>query len=70
MRPGAKADLILFAPERVKARSSYLDPFAQAQGFDMVMVNGRPAFESGERVGAPGRLLRAAKVSRPASGES
>lgn len=69
VRPGAKADLVLFAPERVKARSTYLDPFAQAQGFDMVMVNGRPAFEGGERVGAPGRLLRAAKMSRPASGE-
>ena len=63
VRPGAKADLILFAPEQVKARSSYLDPFAQAQGFDMVMVNGRAAFEGGERVGAPGRLLRAARAS-------
>ncbi len=63
VRPGMKADLILFAPDRVKARSTYLDPFAQAEGFDMVMVNGRPAFEEGERVGAAGRLLRAAKVS-------
>lgn len=63
VRPGMKADLILFTPDRVKARSTYLDPLARAQGFDMVMVNGRPAFEGGERVGAPGRLLRAAKVS-------
>jgi N-acyl-D-aspartate/D-glutamate deacylase len=60
VRSGAKADLILFAPERVKARSSYLEPFVPAQGFDMVLVNGRPAFEDGERLGAPGRLLRAA----------
>ncbi len=61
VRPGAKADLVLFAPERVKARSSYLDPFAPAQGFDMVLVNGQPAFEGGQRVGAPGRLLRATR---------
>lgn len=58
VRPGAKADLILFAPDAVKARSTYVDPFAQAQGFDLVLVNGEPAFEGGERVGAPGRLLR------------
>lgn len=62
VRPGMKADLILFAPDRVKARSTYLDPFAQAQGFDMVMVNGQTVFESGERIGAPGRLLRAAQT--------
>ncbi|WP_171005232.1 amidohydrolase family protein [Sphingopyxis sp. 2PD] len=62
VRPGAKADLILFAAERVKARSTFLDPFAQAEGFDMVMVNGLPAFEEGERVSAPGRLLRASRT--------
>lgn len=58
VRIGAKADLILFAPERVKARSTYVDPFATAQGFDMVLVNGKPAFESGEVVGHSGALLR------------
>ncbi|WP_423601780.1 N-acyl-D-amino-acid deacylase family protein [Sphingomonas sp. MS122] len=60
IRPGAKADLILFDPARVRARSTYLDPFARAEGFDLVMVNGQPAFERGQRVGRPGRLLRAA----------
>lgn len=59
IRVGAKADLILFDPARVKARSTYVDPFAKAEGFDLVMVNGRAAFESGIRVGKPGRLLRA-----------
>jgi N-acyl-D-amino-acid deacylase len=60
IRPGARADLILFDPARVRARSTYLDPFARAEGFDLVMVNGQPAFENGQRVGRPGRLLRAA----------
>lgn len=61
IRAGAKADLILFDPAKVHARSTYLDPFARAQGFDLVMVNGQPAFENGERVGRPGRLLRATR---------
>ena len=59
IRPGAKADLILFDPARVKARSTWLDPHAKADGFDLVMVNGQAAFEAGERVGRSGRLLRA-----------
>lgn len=59
IRTGAKADLILFDPARVKARSTYVDPFAKAEGFDLVMVDGKPAWEGGQRVGRSGRLLRA-----------
>ena len=58
IRAGAKADLILFDPAKVKARSTSVDPFATAEGFDLVMVNGKPAFEGGVRVGKSGRLLR------------
>ncbi|WP_407352800.1 amidohydrolase family protein [Luteimonas sp. R10] len=58
VRAGAKADLVLFDPARVRARSDYVDPFAPAEGFDLVVANGRPAFENGERVGRAGRLLR------------
>lgn len=59
VRPGMKADLILFDPARVKARSTYVDPFAKAEGFDLVMVGGKPAYEGGARVGKAGKLLRA-----------
>lgn len=59
IRVGAKADLILFNSAKVRARSTYQDPFAKAEGFDLVMVNGRPAFEEGARAGTSGRLLRA-----------
>jgi N-acyl-D-aspartate/D-glutamate deacylase len=65
IRPGAKADLILFDPARVAARSTYLDPFVQATGFDLVLVNGQVAFADGARQTRAGRLLRA---SRRASG--
>jgi N-acyl-D-aspartate/D-glutamate deacylase len=59
IREGAKADLLVFDPAKVKARSTYVDPFAKADGFDLVMVNGQTAFEGGKRVGKSGRLLRA-----------
>ncbi|WP_447728573.1 N-acyl-D-amino-acid deacylase family protein [Sphingomonas koreensis] len=61
IRTGAKADLILFDPARVHARSTYVDPFARAQGFDLVMVNGQTAYQQGQRVARPGRLLRATR---------
>jgi N-acyl-D-aspartate/D-glutamate deacylase len=58
IRPGAKADLLLFDPSHVRARADYLQPATQAEGFDLVMVNGRAAFEGGGRVGRAGELLR------------
>jgi N-acyl-D-amino-acid deacylase len=59
IRPGAKADLNLFDPSRVRARATYVDPFARAEGFDLVMVNGREAYAEGSKVGRSGILLRA-----------
>jgi N-acyl-D-aspartate/D-glutamate deacylase len=58
IREGAKADLVLFDPAKVRARADYVHPTAMAEGFDLVVVNGEPAFEAGEAVGRPGRLLR------------
>jgi N-acyl-D-amino-acid deacylase len=59
VRVGAKADLVLFNPANVRARSSFVEPLLQAEGFDLVLVNGRPAFADGRKVGASGALLRA-----------
>ena len=59
IRPGAKADLVLFDPAKVRARADYVTPTVHADGFDLVMVNGQPAFEAGEPVARAGRLLRA-----------
>ncbi len=59
IRAGAKADLVLFDPAHVRARSTFVDPLLQAEGFDLVLVNGRPAFAEGRKVGASGALLRA-----------
>lgn len=58
IRPGAKADLLLFDPAKVRARADYLAPSAPAEGFDLVLVNGRAAFEANARAERAGRLLR------------
>jgi N-acyl-D-aspartate/D-glutamate deacylase len=59
IRVGAKADLVLFDPARVRARSTYVEPLLQAEGFDLVFVNGRTAFAEGRKLGSSGALLRA-----------
>jgi N-acyl-D-aspartate/D-glutamate deacylase len=41
------ADLIIFDPEKIHDRASYPDPFQLAEGFDVVIVNGKIARESG-----------------------
>lgn len=60
IREGAKADLLLFDPAKVHARADYVHPAMPAEGFDLVIVNGQPAFEGGERTARAGRLLRRA----------
>ena len=46
LREGMKADIIIFNPNKVRARASYTDPFLLAEGFDIVMVNGRKAWDN------------------------
>ncbi len=58
LRAGAKADLVLFDPAKVRAHADYVNPSAMAEGFDLVVVNGQPAYEAGEPVGRAGRMLR------------
>lgn len=56
---GMKADLIVFAPQNVRATASYPEPLQLAQGFDYVIVNGRIARQNGElAAGLHGRVLR------------
>jgi N-acyl-D-aspartate/D-glutamate deacylase len=63
IRRGAKADLVLFDLDRVRATSTYLDPLRLAEGFDIVIVNGRIAREDGMmQPGRAGRVLRAREL--------
>lgn len=56
--PGLAADLVLFDPSRVSAPASYTTPFAQATGFDVVIVNGGVAREAGAEIARYGQVLR------------
>lgn len=59
VRPGMKADLVLFDPAKVRTRATWEHPAVAAEGFDVVVVNGRIAWESGRLTAAhAGRLLR------------
>lgn len=59
IKEGAKADIILFNPENVKQMSDYTNPFSLAEGFDLVLVNGKVAWENGQlHSGRHGSILR------------
>jgi N-acyl-D-amino-acid deacylase len=68
LRPGLRADLVVFDLDKVRDRATNLYPHAypfeniphrHAEGFDWVIVNGRPVIAEGEHTGAlPGRVLR------------
>ena len=62
IKVGAKADLVLFDVAKVRATSSYVDPFKLAEGFDVVVVNGQVARENGAlQPGRHGRVLRSGR---------
>ncbi|MDH4071601.1 MAG: amidohydrolase family protein, partial [Gammaproteobacteria bacterium] len=55
---GTKADLLVFDPARVRATATYPDPLQLAEGFDVVIVNGRVARENRALAGdLHGRVL-------------
>jgi N-acyl-D-aspartate/D-glutamate deacylase len=62
IEPGKAADLVIFDPEQVRARATYPAPIQLADGFDVVLVNGEIAFESGAV-----DTVRSGLVLRPSS---
>lgn len=48
VRPGAFADLTIFDPRRVNDRASFERPRREATGIEMVIINGRAAFENNQ----------------------
>ena len=58
IRPGAKADLVIFDPENVRDRSSFADPRQSPSGVAHVFVNGTWTVKNGQHTGArAGRVL-------------
>jgi N-acyl-D-amino-acid deacylase len=58
IRPGAKADLVLFDPKTVIDRSTFEKPAELSEGIRYVLVNGELVWEDGKGTGKrPGRVL-------------
>ena len=61
VRPGTRADLVLFDLDRLTDTATYRQPHQLAEGMVYVMVNGRLAIDGGEFTGEmAGRVLERA----------
>ena len=59
LRPGMKADIVVFDPETIRDVATYEDPHHFSEGVFDVIVNGVPVLREGEMTAAlPGRSLR------------
>jgi N-acyl-D-amino-acid deacylase len=58
LRPGMKADIVVFDPERVRDAATFENPHQYAEGFLHVIVNGQVVFEGQAMTAArPGKVL-------------
>jgi N-acyl-D-amino-acid deacylase len=58
IRPGMKADLVVFDPPRVRDAATFEMPHQYAEGIPLVIVNGQVVFENGAMTAArPGQVL-------------
>lgn len=58
LRPGMKADVVVFDADRIRDLSTYDRPHQYAEGISAVLVNGVVVFEGGSMTGArPGEVL-------------
>ena len=56
---GKKADLLVFDPERIKAKATWTEYNRPPEGFDLVLVNGKVAVRDGRLSEEPhGKVLR------------
>ena len=58
LRPGMKADVVVFDPAQVRDAATFDKPHQYAEGFSHVIVNGEVVYENGAMTAArPGRVL-------------
>lgn len=59
LKEGMWADIVVFDPERVIDKATYLEPHQFPEGILHVLVNGRTVVKDGQQTGAlPGKVLR------------
>ena len=60
LRPGMKADIVVFDPDKIRDVATFDDPHRFSEGVSDVIVNGVPVLREGAITAAlPGRILRA-----------
>lgn len=65
LRPGMKADLVIFDADRVRDRATYEQPHQYPEGISAVLVNGVVVFEGGAMTGArPGVIVHGPAKTR------
>ncbi|MFN0108562.1 MAG: N-acyl-D-amino-acid deacylase family protein [Blastocatellia bacterium] len=65
LRPGMKADIVVFDPERVRDKATFADPHQYAEGFSYVLVNGAMVLDEGKMTDArSGQVLLGPAVRR------
>jgi len=62
IKTGAKADIVIFDPERIADNATIEKPNQYAEGIEYVLVNGKITVENGEHTGAiAGKVLKLVK---------
>ncbi len=65
LRPGMKADVVVFDAERVRDKATFAEPHQYAEGFSYVIVNGAVVLDNGKMTEArPGQVLLGATARR------
>jgi dihydroorotase/N-acyl-D-amino-acid deacylase len=65
IRPGLRADLVLFDPVRIRDVATFERPHQYAEGVSLVIVNGEVIYENGAMTAArPGRVLLGPAATR------
>lgn len=58
LKPGMKADIVIFDPAKVEDKSTFEKPHQYSAGFEYVLVNGQMTLKAGQVTAArPGRVL-------------
>lgn len=57
LREGAAADILVFDPEKVEDRATFINPHQYSTGFDFVLVNGKLAVDNGQLTQSRGGVI-------------
>ena len=59
LKPGLRADVVVFDPEQIKDLATFENPNQLSSGMEYVLVNGVPVIAGGKMTDAlPGQILR------------